>query len=204
MRKMMTTPNLKLEPTNPDAVTGDERVKVPAVSNRKNWVPKKWEPLFDEWVLRSVLGTSNIAIAAHYGYTRQHVSAVLNTPQAKLLRRQLHDNLRKNIELKTTERIEHIQDKALSRMTQVIDDDQLAAAQPFAMFDRSVAILKGTGIFKSDEKAGINAKNAIFLAPELAKGILEGIRMADKAKQLNAGTLATEVITTGKEIKSGK
>src|SRR5258706_9458579 len=133
---------------------GEVRVRAPAVSNKKKWVPAKWESLFDEWVLRSVLGASNNDIAEKYHYSRQHVSAVLNTPQAKLLRRQLHDNLRKSIELKTEERIAHLQDKALLRMTQLVDDDDLAAAQPFAMFDRSVVILKGTGVLKSDEKGG--------------------------------------------------
>lgn len=188
---------------NGNGASTDVRVRAPAVSNKQKWTPKKWESLFDEWVLRSVLGASNVEIATKYGYTKQHVSAVLNTPQAKLLRRQLHDNLRKSIELKTEERIAHLQDKALSRMSQVVDDDALAAAQPFAMFDRSVAILKGTGVLKSDEKGGINAKNAVFMAPELVRGILEGIRMSDKAKELNT---ANEVVTTSRQIesKSGK
>lgn len=192
----MAAPNLKLEPTNPNAITGDERVRAPAVSNNKKWVPKKWESLFDEWVLRSVLGASNVDIAEKYKYTKQHVSAVLNTPQAKLLRRQLHDNLRKSIELRTEERISHLQDKALSRMTAVLDDNDLAVSQPFAMFDRSVKILQGTGILKVDDKGVVN-KNTILMAPELARGILEGIRMADKAKLLNA---AEEIITTGHQV----
>lgn len=192
----MAAPNLKLEPTNPNPTTGDERVRAPAVSNNKKWVPKKWESLFDEWVLRSVLGASNVDIAEKYKYTKQHVSAVLNTPQAKLLRRQLHDNLRKSIELRTEERISHLQDKALSRMTAVLDDNDLAASQPFAMFDRSVKILQGTGILKVDDKGTVN-KNTILMAPELARGILEGIKMADKAKLLNA---AEEVFTTGHQL----
>jgi len=199
----MAAPNLKLEfaPVTDHKGNELERVRAPAVSNSKKWVPKKWESLFDEWVLRSVLGASNVDIAEKYHYTKQHVSAVLNTPQAKLLRRQLHDNLRKSIELKTEERIAHLQDKALSRMAAVIDNDELAASQPYAMFDRSVAILKGTGVLKSDQGVGgINAKNAVFLAPELARGIIEGMRMADKAKLLN---VTDEIITTGKLLPSG-
>jgi len=198
----MVAPEVKLEfaPVTDSKGNALERVRAPAVSNSKKWVPKKWESLFDEWVLRSVLGASNNDIAEKYHYTKQHVSAVLNTPQAKLLRRQLHDNLRKSIELKTEERIAHLQDKALSRMTAVLDDNDLAAMHPFAMFDRSVAILKGTGVLKSDEKGGINAKNAVFMAPELVRGILEGIRMSDKAKLLNS---TDEIITTGHQITSG-
>lgn len=202
----MAAPNLKLEVEPPSTNgNGDSRVRAPAVSNSKKWVPKKWESLFDEWVLRSVLGASNIDIAAKYGYTKQHVSAVLNTPQAKLLKRQLHDNLRKGIELRTEERIAHMQDKAIARMAAVLDDDDLASMHPFPMFDRAMTLLKGTGVMKSDDKGGINAKNAIFMAPDVARGILEGMQMADKAKLLNAATGdSVEVFTTGKNLDTGK
>lgn len=203
----MAAPNLKLdiEPTNSNDNGNDSRVRAPAVSNSKKWVPKKWESLFDEWVLRSVLGSSNIEIAAKYGYTKQHVSAVLNTPQAKLLKRQLHDNLRKGIELRTEERIAHMQDKALARMAAVLDDDNLAVSHPFPMFDRGMQVLKGTGVMKSDDKGGINTKNAIFMAPDVARGILEGMQMADKAKLLNASSEESmEVFTTGKNLNTGK
>ncbi len=183
----MSVPNLSLE-------TEAERPPRPAVTKR--WKPSKWEPMYDEWIVRSCLGESNLSIAQRYKYTPQHVCHILNTPQAKILRRQLMESLRKGIELKTEERLAHLQDKAFQRITQLMDDDSQMASHPFAMADRAMAILKGLGIFKVDGGTVINnQKNSIFTA-EVSSLIAEGMAKAKEARLLNPGTVAVDVTPT--------
>jgi len=184
----MSVPELKLD-TAPAAPA-----RRGPVTNK--WRAKKWEPMFDEWVVRSCLGESNLSIAQRSKYTPQHVCAVLNQPQAKLLRRQLMESLRKNIELKTEERLSHLSDKALQRLTQVMDDDRLVESHPFAIADRSMAILKGLGHFKSSDGATINAKNAVFVSPEISALIGEGLRKAQEARLLNPPSASIELDVT--------
>jgi len=59
--------------------------------------------------VRSCLGEIQLIYRQRYKYTPQHVCHILNTPQAKILRRQLMESLRKGIELKTEERLAHLQ-----------------------------------------------------------------------------------------------
>lgn len=160
----------------------------PAVSKHKRWVPKRWESQFDEWIVRSVMGESNLSIAQRYKYTPQHVSNILNTPQAKLLRRQLLTSLQKNLELRTEERLAYIQDKALTRITQVLDNDKMLEVAPIAMMDKCIALLRGTGVLRPESSpSNITAKNAVFVGSEHAAQLVAGIRAADEAKRLNPG-----------------
>lgn len=183
----MSVPNLAIDIER-------ESDNKPAVSKTKKWVPKKWEAQFDEWVVRSVMGESNLSIAKRANYTPQHICNILNTPQAKLLRRQLLDNLQKNLELRTEERLAHIQDRALTRITQVLDNDKMLEAAPLALVDRCIALLRGTGLLKPETASGVNAKNAIFLGGEQTTQLLAGLKAADEAKQLHSGTAKTPVM----------
>lgn len=184
----MSAPNLALDQ--------QEAERPPRTAITKKWRPTKWEPMYDEWIVRSCLGESNLAIAGRYKYTPQHVCTILNTPQAKILRRQLMESLRKGIELKTEERLAHLQDKAFQRLTQLMDDDKQMESHPFAMADRSMAILKGLGIFKVDGGTVINNnKNSIFTA-EVSAIIGEGIKKAQEARLLNPGTGTVAVDVT--------
>lgn len=191
----MAAPNLKLESDSAQAVTPTPTK--PAVTKKKRWVPQKWESQFDEWIVRSVMGESNLSIAKRSGYTPQHVSSILNTPQAKLTRRQLLTNLQKNLELKTEERLAHLQDRALTRLTQLLDDDKYFEATPLAVADRGIAILRGTGVLKPETTPGnINAKNAVFVGSEHASQLIAGLRMSEEAKKLNSGPPSVAIDVT--------
>lgn len=183
----MAAPNLELEQET-------ERPPRPAVS--KKWRPVKWESMYDEWIVRSCLGESNLAIAERFKYTPQHVSNILNTPQAKLLRRQLMESLRKNIELKTEERIAHLQDKAFQRLTQLLDDDKLQESHPFAMADRAMSILKGVGVMRPESGNTVDARGANIFSAEVSKLIAEGMAKAKEARLLNPGSVAVDVTPT--------
>lgn len=175
----MAAPNVSLDELVPQE-------KRPPTFKRKKWSPKKWEPQFEEWVLRSVRGESNASIAKHYGYTPQHVSVILNSATARLLRRQILESLQKSLELRTEERLANIQDKALTRITQVLDKEGLVESSPLALVDRCVTVLRGTGVLRPDNNPGVTAKNAVFISPESASLVAAGLRAAEEARRLNA------------------
>jgi hypothetical protein len=106
------------------------------------------------------------------------------------------ESLHKNVEAKQEERLAHLQDKALTRMTQVLDDESLVSSHPFAVFDRSVTVLKGTGVLKSENQGGINAKNAVFVGNDLIAQLLDGIKVSDEARRLNAAPVEAVDVTT--------
>lgn len=180
----MSVPNLVLE---------QEADRPPRQAVSKKWRPTKWEAMYDEWIVRSCLGESNLSIAQRYKYTPQHVCNILNTPQAKILRRQLMESLRKSIELRTEERLAHLQDKAFQRLTQLMDDDKLMESHPFAVADRSIGILKGVGILRPEGAGVVNNKTTNIFTPEVSAMIAEGLRKAAEAKLLNPGSVAVDV-----------
>lgn len=153
------------------------------------WAPKKWQPMYEEMVALSCAGRSNKTIAEKFGYTEQHISTILNCPKAKMVRRDMLELLRKSVESRMEERVKDLQDVALKRLTQVLTDDRLYEASPFAVVDRGLQVLKGTGVLRSEAAAGsggINAKNAIFIGGEAADAIREGLKAADEARRLHS------------------
>jgi hypothetical protein len=161
----------------------------PPSSNKKKWSPKRWEPMYDEMVLMSCLGKSNVDIARRFGYTKEHISVILNTKQAQVTKRLILSKLQETVAQTLDQRLAAIKDAALTRITQVLKNDQLMETAPMAVFDRSVTVLKGVGVLREASaggSGGINAKNAVFINSEDAKGIREGLAIANEAARLNA------------------
>lgn len=160
----------------------------PPTSNKEKWSPKKWEPMYDEMVLMSCLGKSNIEIAKRFGYTKEHISVILNTKQAQVTRRLILSKLQDTIAQTLDQRLAAIKDVALTRIKQVLSDDNIYQSAPLALFDRARDILKGVGVLRSEAapgSGGITAKNAVFINSEDARGIREGLAAANEAARLN-------------------
>lgn len=195
-------PASSLELVTEEKVTVElERPAAPAVSKYKRWFPKQWKPIFDEMILYSISGVPLEQIAKKYKYSYTHASTILNSPQAQIIRRQMLESLRKNVLAKQSERLEDLKDISLQRVSELLHDDNLMEKNPFGVADKAITVLKGTGVLQSEgsNNTTLNARNAVFLPPELAKGLLEGISMADKAKQLNAqAPLEVEIVTSEK------
>lgn len=151
------------------------------------WVPKKWELYHQEIVLLATSGMSNEDIATKYGMTKQHVSNILGTPQAALLRKEILDRLQERAAQRIPERLEAIAVKAVDRIHDVINDDELAKSHPFQMVDRSVKLLQGTKKIdkERDGGGGVKVDRAIILSGSHSKELLEGLAKADEAKRLH-------------------
>lgn len=188
----MAVPNLELNEDEKKPADVSEIVnayKPPTFKHKKKkWEPKKWEAIFDEMVLMSCSGKGQTEIARRFGYTVRHVNAILNCKHAQVTKRLILDKLQKTIETTLDQRIAGIKDKALTRIMQVLSDEGLLTTAPFQVFDRSVNVLKGTGVLKevSSPTGGDQFKGNIFINAEDAKGIREGLAVANEAKKLNA------------------
>lgn len=161
------------------AVMGERKSKL------TKWRPKKWEALYEQMVILSTLGKSNVEIGAHFGYTPQHVSNVLNSPEAALTRRRILEVLRETAHQGIDQSMKDLEEQSITRLKQVMYNDELFEKSPFAVVDRGLQVLKGVGRFKTAE-GGTNIGRAVFIDVETAKVLREGIARADEAKRLNA------------------
>jgi hypothetical protein len=163
----------------------------------KKWEPKKWDPIYEQFVAMSSMGLSNVAIAERFGYTPVHVSNVLNSIQGQRLKKIILDRLRATVSSSIPERLEDIADKTVDRLRDVVTDEELFKRSPFAVIDRGLAVLKGLRHLKGDAEHGnMNVEKAIVLSNEAAKLITEGLEKSRQAEEIH-GTVVEDHGATG-------
>lgn len=146
--------------------------------------PKKWDPMYEQWVVLSAAGKSNKDIAELYNYTPQQVSNILTSPMAQIARRKIYDALHKGIEEGIPKRLEMLADKAVQRVAEVLYDDDLASRSPFQVADRSIMVLKGLGKMRDETKAGnTHTERTLVLPLELALQIKNGMQSLKRAQE---------------------
>lgn len=122
----------------------DMELMRPAILRRPKWNPKRWHPMYEEVVMMDHMGYKNIEIARLKGITKEHVSNILNTDQAKALRELIVLRLRDKGTSTLEARLERAADKAMSRIEEVINDDEYAEGNKGGIFDRSLKLLQAT------------------------------------------------------------
>lgn len=157
---------------------------VEKTSRFRNWQPKTWQPVYEQMVALSAIGLSNVSIAERFGYTKEHVSNVLSTQQAKTILAMIVLNLRKNVERSIPMQLEEIAHKAVERIQSVMNDDDLFEKSPFAVIDRGIAVLKGTSHLKSENSSGLNIDKAVVLNKESAEAIVRSLEQSREAQRL--------------------
>lgn len=149
------------------------------------WLPKKWHPTYTEIVLLHCAGWSNKDLAARYGYTEVHISSIVCTPQAALLRRKVIESLQDKVMQSMPEKLEQVAAKTVDRLHQVINDDDIFERSPFSVIDRGMKVLSGLGYLK--DSPAVNINKAVILTEQHSKDLIEGLRKAEEAKRLNPG-----------------
>lgn len=124
----------------------------------KHYNPKRWHPEFDLIVIKSVGGLSNEEIGREFGYTKQHVSNILSTPQAAEVRDRIREEINKNYQGKLKERVSAIGEGVVRHVEKFITDaNNLAERSPFDFIDRALKI--GTVIGAMGEKVSNISNN---------------------------------------------
>jgi hypothetical protein len=122
-------------------------------SAHKRWEPKQWLPIYEAIVALSCTGLSNEEVGKRFGYGKQQVSNILNTPQGKKLKELIANRIRDMNLLTLEDRMAFMQKNALGNIDKVLADEDGTIIQraPLALFDRSLAFLKSSGALKGDQ-----------------------------------------------------
>lgn len=168
------------------------------------WNPKKWKPLYDSILALAVVGLKNTDIAIQLNINKVTVGLILNSPAGKSRLLELQKKKQAVIAKTLAERIENLQDKALRRVEDVISNDSFAELAPFKVFDRSMSVLRATGLAKSDNpnsETPVVNNNTINLINDRAMiaQMSMGIDKALEASKLNAAAFAE--LGAGRSVK---
>lgn len=182
----------------------------------KRWVPKEWRTEYEAMVALSCTGLSNEEVGKRFGYGKQQVSNILNTPQGKKLQEIILARLRRSNEESFAERIASLQDVALTNVETVLKDEELLQRSPLAIFDRSQKFLvsSATKGFKSDSPQApqtvqnINNSKNIIINGVTRDSLAEAMEKSDEAKELASGLIRTTATpvngTSQKELGGGR
>lgn len=163
----------------------------------KKWNPKDWKPEYEAMVALCAMGKSNKEVALLYSITESWLSSILNSEKGKLARELLVRNTRDAVVGDVTARLRDMQEKALSRMEKVLNDDKLAERSALAIFDRSAYFLKNMGVIKDSHAPPVatatagntvinQTNNTLVVSGKNADDLREGLKKADEVKLLHS------------------
>lgn len=161
----------------------------------KKWIPKKWRPEYERIVAYAVLGLPNTVIANKVGKTPQHVSNILNLPEAQKRQLELLEKLKKNIDVSIPDTLEYVAQKTTERLKALVDNDELFEKSPFAVIDRGMDVLKGLSHLRGGGNGSgptVNG-NVIILPVGVAQNLNDGLSKADEAVRMHQLNPANEV-----------
>ena len=166
----------------------------------EKWKPKRWRPEYEVIVSLSATGMSHQAVSDRFfelsgtRYTVQHISNIVNTPEAKAFNEQCVAKLRGDFQETVSERITKAQQKALDRIENILNDDDIFEASPFAVVDRSLSLLRVGGVRSNGEGGQVanTINNNFLLTADAARIIREGTDKADEVARLYADDITNE------------
>lgn len=169
----------------------------------KKWVPKEWKPVYEQIVALDCMNVPHGDLAVQFDYTKQMISMICNTPQAKILRRKMLDILAKKNEDFQVKRFEAASSKAMQRINDFMDDDTLYEENPFAVVEKSLKFLQAKGVLKSGNgviKEGdtiihgnVVVKKVSQLAENAMIEIKEGLKLIQETDALHEDLEAIDV-----------
>jgi hypothetical protein len=162
-------------------------------SKLKAWKPKNWKPDYDRVVAYSVMGKQNTEVAVILGYTPEHISAILNSPQGLMLREKLQSALREKMLTNIPETLEYIARRGVERLKSLVDNNDVFEKHPFQVIDRTMEVLKGLNHLKGGGNGSgtINVERAVIVSGQAGTNLIEGFSKADEARRINGSTAST-------------
>lgn len=166
----------------------------------EKWKPKRWRPEYEVIVSLSNTGMSHQAVADRFfelsgtRYTVQHISNIVNTPEAKAFSEQCIAKIRGDFQETVSDRIAKAQQRALDRIENVLNNDDIFEASPFAVVDRSLRLLQLSKHSTGGEGGQIanTINNNFLLTADAAKIIREGTDKADEVARLYSGDVSVK------------
>jgi len=163
----------------------------------KRWNPTDWRPEYEQVLAMTCRGLSNIYIAEKFNLTPQHISNIINSEQGKLIQKEFIQGIRQFQVEQGEELIGGIQNKAIQRIQEMFENDELAQESPFGVHDRAVGFLKAIGKFQSEkvvENQTTTINNTTILKQETVLNQLNiGLGKANEARRLNSGVTGDSI-----------
>lgn len=172
--------------------------KVEAGLQEKAWVPGQWKPIYEAIVARSIQGFSNEAIAAQFNYTKEHISNILNTPEAYHIKKLSIDNTRR-LMLDDKDRLSIIRSKTLDRVIQLADNEEKFTESPLAVLNVLMGfqkdVVQGEMKIKKNldangdpiDRGRVNGGGNVFIQTEQVNLLMDGLRKSDEVDRLHSG-----------------
>lgn len=157
---------------------------VPNRSGFASFVVRNWE----EWMTRAVIlhasGVSIPELRVMFGKSDDHLRNIMRTDQAKELLRTIQAKALKSAVVDAEVRIASIQEKALRRMDDFLDNDEIAEKNPFAFFDASRKAVETVSRLKAPAPQTNSTVNIQQTIVNAAPGLLERLRAAPTMQAL--------------------
>jgi hypothetical protein len=183
----MAAPNLVETHINPDLPKhmADNQAFRKARITKPKWEPKKWHPIYEEVVLLDCMGLKRSEIAQRVGFTEHHVTEIFNTPQAAIVRKLVMARINEKAVQTIEQRLEKVTLKAMARVEDVMQDDELAKKNPLGIFDRAITLLRGTKKI-AGENSETNINKALIVSEHQFEKLMKGTALADEARKIHA------------------
>jgi hypothetical protein len=183
----MAAPHLIETDVNPDLpehMRANEAYRRARVT-KPRWNPKEWHPIYEEVVLLDCMGLKRDEIAARMGFTPVHITNILKTDQAAIVRKLVIARINGKVQLSIEQRLENVTHKAMQRVEDVMNNDVLAEKNPLGIFDRAITLLRGTQKIKP-ETDGTHINKALIISEQQFDRLIKGTELADEARRLHA------------------
>lgn len=158
----------------------------------RRWQPNEWEPEYEKIVFESCLGKSNVELSVKFNFTKEHISNILNTEQAREIKRLYVEAIRQGSLDLMEKQFGEITTQAVKNMHTVLHRDELTEKNPYSQFHASVTALKSLGKLQEESKPGtvhntqINNTTMIITSDDESK-IISGIDKLEQIKLLHSG-----------------
>ena len=159
------------------------------------WIPKEWTPVYEQIVSLDCMGVAQKEIAEQFKMTNVMVSKICSTPQAKIIRRKVLEVLAERNKVFQEERFERTQVRAMERISELMEDNALMMADPFAVVDRAFKLLEKTKVLGSSEGRGdIHIAGDVNMLSQTAIiELKDGLAKARESKELHKDLEAIDV-----------
>lgn len=159
----------------------------------QKWVPKKWRPEYERIVALSAVGKSNTEIADIVGFGKQHVSNVLNLPQADELMKKIVEAMTRRSLVDIPNSLQRIAEKTVQRLEVLMDNDKLFNDSPFAVIDRGMKVVEGLRHLQGGGNGaptmvnnGKVVNNTFNVPATQVDSLIAGLQKANEVKQIHA------------------
>ena len=173
----------------------------------QKWQPKTWKPIHEEIVALHCAGAPHAMIAAKLNKSIQYVSRICNTPQAAIIIKHALAQMVEQHKEFQEERFSHMAARAMERISDVLEDDQLAKDEPFAVVDKAFKLLTQTGVIGAKKEEGnthIHAKNVTVnnlkqtAIVELKDGLKKSLESREKYQKMEPIDVTSPKVETGR------